>query len=583
MRTTGRRRLDVIWIGTGALVAGGIAAIGSAAASPERVERMWTSAELRDDGTATVTEVIDYNFGLGQARHGIFRNIPGVGAGADIRVDSPDAPDGIAAQIPTSVGGEPGVQVKIGDPNTTIQGAHRYLLRYDHAGLQGASGNLQWDAVGTGWDVEIEETDINVVAPWEFEDLRCDKGSTGATGGCTIDQPEPGRLVVHVGSLGSHKGVSVYAAHGRTLDAGAPALPDPPADRPADDGAGILEPAAVAFLGVLGGGTTMSRYVRRKGRDRVGAGGGAAVGVAGGGAPTGRRGDAPQQAEMATTDFAPPEGLTAPMGGIILTERVTNDHKTAWLIEAAIQGAIDLDEPSKGHVRLTRTAPGNPDTQPILDTAFGGRSEITLGSYDSVFASGWSKIDALLDGWSRQSGLWDPAGDRRKTIFRILGVLGTIVGVILLAAGGALAGLFGEAWLALVVAGALVTGLSFAAIVRSWELRVRSVEGSARYLRVESFRRFLAGSEAFHAEEAAKRGLLREYTAWAVAVGEVDRWSRACSAASIAPSTAGLGYALMAPHIGSAASHASTAPSSSGGGGGGGVGGGGGGGGGGSW
>ena len=92
-----------------------------------------------------------------------------------------------------------------------------------------------------------------------------------------------------------------------------------------------------------------------------------------------------------------------------------------------------------------------------------------------------------------------------------------------------------------------------------------------------------AVAEAFHAEEAAKRGMLREYTAWAVAVGEVDRWSRACSAASIAPSTAGLGYALMAPHIGSAASHASTAPSSSGGGGGGGVGGGGGGGGGGSW
>jgi uncharacterized membrane protein len=113
---------------------------------------------------------------------------------------------------------------------------------------------------------------------------------------------------------------------------------------------------------------------------------------------------------------------------------------------------------------------------------------------------------------------------------------------------------------------------------------VRSVEGSARFLRVESFRRFLAGSEAFHAEEAAKRGMLREYTAWAVALGEVDRWTRACSSASIAPSAAGMNYVLLAPYIGSAASHASTAPSSSGGGGGGGgVGGGGGGGGGGSW
>jgi hypothetical protein len=32
--------------------------------------------------------------------------------------------------------------------------------------------------------------------------------------------------------------------------------------------------------------------------------------------------------------------------------------------------------------------------------------------------------------------------------------------------------------------------------------------GSGLWLRVESFRRFLAGSEAHHAEEAAKRGVL---------------------------------------------------------------------------
>jgi uncharacterized membrane protein len=99
---------------------------------------------------------------------------------------------------------------------------------------------------------------------------------------------------------------------------------------------------------------------------------------------------------------------------------------------------------------------------------------------------------------------------------------------------------------------------------------------------VESFRRFLAGSEAYHAEEAAKRGLLREYTAWAVAVGEIDRWERAVQASSITD-RAGLGYVHMAPVLMASTSKASTAPSSSGGGGGGSVGGGGGGGGGGSW
>lgn len=587
MRTAGRRRLDVVWIGTSAAVAGGIAAIASVVASPEQIARMWVGAELRDDGSATISEVIDYDFGI-QQRHGIFREIPGIPPDAPIQVDSPDAPDGIASQLPTTIDGEPGVEVKIGDPNRTITGLHRYLLRYDHRGIQGPSGNLEWDAVGTGWDVKVDEVQIRVVAPWEFEDLRCDKGSSGDTGGCTIDQPEPGLLTVEVDSLGAHEGVSVYAAHGRALEAGAPTMPFPPADPPADDGAGVLQPAAVAAVATFGGGLTMSRYVRRRGRERVGVGGAADAAWAGGGGPTSYRlVDAEELAELATTEFAPPEGLTAPMGGIILAERVTDDHRTAWLIEAAIAGAIDLDEPKKGKVRLTRLAPGEPHTAGVLDTMFGRRSSITLGKYDPTFARGWDKVGAELEAWSSHSGLWDPAGDRRRSRFRALGVLGGIVGAILVAAGGAASGMWGGPWLAFLLAGAAVLGLSFAAVVRSWELRVRTIAGSGHYLRVESFRRFLHGSEAYHAEEAAKRGMLREYTAWAVALGEVDRWSDACAKASIAPSTAGLGYALMAPHIASSARTAATEPSSSGsgggGGGGGGVGGGGGGGGGGSW
>ncbi|HEV3011766.1 MAG TPA: hypothetical protein VG499_00680, partial [Actinomycetota bacterium] len=118
------------------------------------------------------------------------------------------------------------------------------------------------------------------------------------------------------------------------------------------------------------------------------------------------------------------------------------------------------------------------------------------------------------------------------------------------------------------------------------ELRVRTPAGSGLWLRTESFRRFLAGSEAHHAEEAAKRGHLREYTAWAVAVGELDRWSRAVAASSVAAADpVAARYPVLAPALMSQTSRSSVPPSSSGsgGGGGGGVGGGAGGGGGGSW
>ncbi len=135
--------------------------------------------------------------------------------------------------------------------------------------------------------------------------------------------------------------------------------------------------------------------------------------------------------------------------------------------------------------------------------------------------------------------------------------------------------------------GGLLGGAALAVLIRAWELRVRTAAGSGLWLRVESFRRFLAGSEAYHAEEAARRGVLREYTAWALALGEIDRWRLAVmSSPNIPYDTPGLGYVWLGSSIIASTSAAATAPSSSGGGGGfggGSVGGGAGGGGGGSW
>jgi len=106
-------------------------------------------------------------------------------------------------------------------------------------------------------------------------------------------------------------------------------------------------------------------------------------------------------------------------------------------------------------------------------------------------------------------------------------VLVMVPGAILAFAGAVATSRWGGAWVAVVIVGALLGGGGFAALVRGWELRVRTPLGSGLWLRVESFRRFLHESETFHAEEAAKRGVLREYTAWAVALGEIDRWERA--------------------------------------------------------
>ena len=139
----------------------------------------------------------------------------------------------------------------------------------------------------------------------------------------------------------------------------------------------------------------------------------------------------------------------------------------------------------------------------------------------------------------------------------------------------------------------LLVGVGFPAIVAFFVYRVllpaRSAHGSALALRSESFRRFLHASEARHVEWAWTHGLLREYSAWAVALGEADAWSRALERANV-PEPARAAAVPIAVHtFGSSLTSSHTAPSSSssGGGGGfsggGGVGGGGGGGSSGSW
>jgi hypothetical protein len=603
MRTTNRRRLDAALVVGGSVAIGAVALVGAVVGDTERVERLWTSAELDDDGSAQVTEVIDYDFGAVNERHGIFRYVWDLSPEAPITVASPDAPDAIEV-TPEARDGREGAMIRIGDPNVTVSGRHRYRIDYPlPAVVRGTT--LDWEAIGVGWEVGIEEAEIHVVAPFELLDATCSEGVTGSRGGCDVSEVAPGHLLTTVEDLDSGEGVSIEARTGSDL-ASAPAAPASPATPPEEPGTGLAAPAGTAAAAALLGAGSAGWLVRRAGRERVGSGGPADAAWAGSGASTSwTRVDQGELEAMATTEFAPPAELDPPHGGIVLTEEVRPEHKVAWLIQMAIDGTIDIGGngasgarpagtdgpwmPNGGDdLRLVRTGQGTSDAAAILDTAFAGRDEVELGGYDSNFARAWRNLQGQLLAWRDTSGMWDPGGGGRKVAARVVGIIGVLVGAVAAAAGGGLANQRGPAWLVLAALGGAIAGAGLAAALRAWELRVRTPAGSAAWLRVESFRRFLAESEAYHAEEAAKRGVLREYTAWAVAVGEIDRWQRAVSAASIAPETAGLSYAFVAPLLLSSTTSAATAPSSKGGGigggfGGGGVGGGAGGGGGGSW
>ena len=249
MDTRSRRRVDIALLTGGAAVAG-VVALGAAfvGGKQEEVGRYWTVAAVGDDGSAQITEVIDYDFGLNQKR-GIFRWVPGLDPAAPITVSSPDAPDDVQVTQTFETNNEgdsvAGANIRIGEPSTTITGEHRYVIEYPLPGVRQGEV-VDWEAVGTGWDVGMGEVEVHLVAPFNIESPLCVYGSAGSTATCVVHEVEPGHLVATVDGLGANEGVSIEGTQGAALPV-APVVPEAPNDPPADDSTNPFLPAGVAL------------------------------------------------------------------------------------------------------------------------------------------------------------------------------------------------------------------------------------------------------------------------------------------------------------------------------------------------
>ncbi len=575
-----RRRRAVIFVIISSLGVGLAALLAAAGGDTERIGSYWISGELTDEGLAVV-EVIDYDFGV-ESRRGIYRNVPDLVDGS-VRVSSPTAPDNV--RITESFFDH---EIRIGNPQITISGRHRYRIQYTlHRDAVVQNGFFSWDAVGLEWTVPVEEATVFVALP-EPTGTNCRAGTPWFSKGCSLTTLASGALRIDLADLDANEGATVSASLGSGV---IPALPSAPSGAAEDPGSGVVAPALIAVLAALAGAAAATMLVRRAGRERVWTGGAAdaAFGESEDGLGS-RLMDEAELAELATIEFEPPRDLSAVEGALLLREQVHDEHLSAWLLEAAIRGEIDISD-DYPLVITHGTAPPHPTVHQILDRMFDGRSSIKLGSYDADFTKGWNQLKGELDDWLHGSAHWDTAGRRRQTVVRIVGAIALVLG---LGIGGLAvldAAITGLGPAPLIAAGAAIAGAALGAIISSYELLVRTETGSALWLRVESFRRFLENSEARHVEEAAEKGVLRHYTAWAVALGETRAWTRAVEAAADGDPQvrSTIGRDLVFLHVGSsitsAAKSASTAPSSSDSGGGfsGGSGGGGGGGGGGSW
>jgi uncharacterized membrane protein YgcG len=518
------RRLGLAWPTVLAVLIGVAAYVTATTSSEERVAQLWIAATVLEDGGAEVVEVIDYDFGTATDRHGIFRDIPDLRTSDPVRVSSPTAPDSVSrTELSGSV-----TQLRIGDPDETVTGLHRYVLRYTLDDVA-QNGRIAWDAVGTEWDVPIEDVEVHVLAPATLARLTCTTGSSGSTDSCAVAAEDPGHLVASVGLLDPGKGVTVTAPLGEALDT-APAVPEP--DPVADStGVGALALAVVAGLLAVLAGLGTKRVLRRADRHHA-----PRLGLPGRAPGEQTRVDTAELASLATPSSRLPSDLTPSQGAILLANSGVNLWGMAdWVAEQAAAGSIGLEAPdedsdgdeAKKSVVLVRRQDGEGFAQVVLDEAFDGRQRLTLGRYDSQFARASTLVKEHLIAWRESSALWDQALARRARLARRLGLVAGLGGIALAVIGASLASTAGTAALLLTGAGAALGVAGFCVKYSFWGEKVLTPEGTAAWLQVESLRLYLTRSDPDDDDLPTDR--FGEYTAWAVALSATEEWARLAS------------------------------------------------------
>ena len=501
---------------------------------PEKIEQLQVVVSGAGEQGVRITETIDQDFGTHQ-RHGPQLVIPNdFGTPTDVVAASTDAPGGV--HVAETAFGAPvaGTQIRVGDASKTVTGQHRYLIAYTLPAARFAAPTFSLDAVGADSDIAIEKVSV-VVTGIGLDNPTCSMGGTGANGGCQFAPGAP--LRVDVARLAPHQGITVsgeVTAWGKGDAVISPVIPDRRTSNRA-----ITALWAMA-LGMMAAGGVWFWSVRKGGNEVLGTTpADAAHGVAGPAAAATHKVSDAALAAMATIEFAPPKGIKPWQGAVVVTEQLDNSSVTAWFSGAVADDLLAIEE-NHGHPRLSRGSKADqadPVTAKVLDELFGNREVVDLDSYDANFASAWTNVEKLQDEWVKGSGWWmsmPPKRGRGKpggcaTLFALVffGILLVLLAAGMLAAFGVIGG---------VVTGVVVgSGLpALVALVAYAPLRPgRTANGSAYALQVESFRRFLAESEGQYVEWAWKNGLIRQYSAWAVALDAADAWQAAMERAGV--------------------------------------------------
>ena len=532
----GRALLGTLVLVALAAAGGSVPTAGAAQAGTERITAYDVDVTVEAAGSILVKETIDYDFGS-SARHGIYRDVP-VRTHYDDRYDRiyPMKVLSVDASGETPHGYKLGnagnyKRIKVGDPDKTITGAHRYTITYRvESALNGFGEHdeLYWNAIGTEWAVPVEQATVRVTTPSAVTQVACFGGGRGSRLPCS-DANQAGAVAgFSQQAFGPGEGVTVVVGFAK----GAVPEPVPVLDErwsltrafsatPATVGTSLL-----LLVAVVAG---FARLAWATGRDRRFAGSAVDAAFATGG-PEERVGPSLRPFGVETpVEFVPPDHLRPGQVGTLVDEAANTLDVTATIVDLAVRGYIRIDEiPKHGWFgkpdwTLTRLRDGDDDLRAyerlLLDGLFEDGAQVDLSELRNTFATRLHGVqDALYDDAVEQ-GWFVGRPDRVRLRWRVIGgaALGaSLVVLVLLAA---------FTHLGLVAVPLVVGGVLLLAGARS--MPRRTAKGTGVLRRVEGFRRFIDESEKERARFAEQQHLFSEYLPYAIVFGATAKWARA--------------------------------------------------------
>lgn len=314
------------------LVAGGLLLLGfgipARAATTEAIRSYDVSVQIEQDGTLAVSEKILYDF-LTNQKHGIYRDIPYFYRGSSetrrIKFSSVQITDEKGNSYPyeTSYENEM-MRLQIGDADKLITGEHWYYISYKVSRAifwEDNADRVQWNAIGTGWEVPIDSASVTVRLPQALAlttpQTTCYRGTDRSTLACndTVAYSTEGdktRSVTYSGisDLGVGEGVSVNW----TLPKGTLTKPN----EFWEYGKWMYGMPVLALI-------WMWRTWSKKGKD-------------------------PKAKNPVVAWYEPPDNLSPAEMMMVLKERVATDDISAEIINLAVKGFLKIERVESGKV-----------------------------------------------------------------------------------------------------------------------------------------------------------------------------------------------------------------------------------------